>query len=306
MPLIGSQNLLDLPTFNGKVPNDGPRTIPVTADFSVSSVWTLDLSLQTKLKIVGFLQCVFIDNKDSDAPLYIRTSGIRQTVCIPGRSQAYVPLLLSDSPTVELESASGAPMIMHFLNVPMPLHVWSTLTQPALTVDGNGALVVSMPAFDALVSDTGVGPGLDVNVISGGGGGGGGGLRLPADYRALTGDISSTINTNIIVGSPRFYVNAIRLSLSPNAFITPLQVVTVAVKRGATNLIQRTFYPATGIPAGGAGAPFMPALIYEATGLDYWSSVDGENLAIQLTATLSGASPGGMQYTIWGGSGAIP
>lgn len=306
MPIIGTPNLLDLPTFNGKVPNDGPRTIPVPVDFATASVWSLDLSLQTKLKIVGFLQTVFVDNKDSDEPLYIRTDTVRQVICIPGRSQAYVPLLMTDSPSLELESASGLRMLLHFMNTPMPLHVWSTLTQPALTVDGNGALVVQMPAFDALVSDLGTGPGLGVNIISGGGGGGGGGLRLPADYRALTGDISSTTNTNIIAGSPRFYVNAIQLTLAPNAFITPLQVVTVAVKHGSTNMISRTFYPATGIPAGGAGAPAMPAVIFEATGLDYWSPTDGENLAIQLTAALSGASPGGMQYTIWGGSGSVP
>jgi len=305
MPLIGSQNLLDLPTYNGKVPNDGPRTIPVPVDFSVESVWTLDLTLQTKLKIVGFLQSVFVDNKDSDAPLYIRTNTIRQTICIPGRSQAYVPLLLSDSPTVELESASGAPMLLHFLNVPMPLHVWSTVTQPALLVDANGYLQVNVPALDAIISDPdGSGNGLGVHVLSGGGGGGSG-LRLPADYGAFRGSFQSGITANLIIAAPRFYVNSLVMTLDAGAYrsVGTDGAFTVTVYQGGSDKWATTVWLPGTAPAPGA-TTVAPLTLFELYNLDWWSTVDAENLRIGLSASLGGAPA--LRVCVTGGTGSPP
>jgi len=301
---IGSQNLLELGIFNSLVPKEGPKVLPVRVDFSVENSYRLDLTQQTQLAIVAFIQCVFVDNASNPEPLYLQTETSLQRVVIPARSQAFVPLLAVKPPVVLLESAGGVAISLHFLNVPMPLHIWSVVAAPTFAFDDDGYLQVAVPALQALIQDPdGSGNGLGVHVLSGGGGGGGSGLRLPANYRAIRSDHDSTTTINVIAAAPRFYVNAISIYADATAYRTASPgPVTITVYQGISDRINRT------VNFGGAAVaapsqPFALAPILELSGLDWWSDVDGENLRIGLTA---GLSQGYFRCTIWGGSGSVP
>lgn len=305
MPLaLGSGNFLNLGIFNGLVPKDGPRVIPITVDFTTQQTWMLDLTQQTALKIVGYIQCVFVDNSQNGETISIQTQTVRQTVVIPPYSQAFVPLLLVDGPVVNLSSAGGIPIMLHFLNVPMPLEVWSVRVAPVFSFTDNGYLQVSDPALEALIMDPdgGAGPGLAVYDLAGGGGGGTG-LRLPADYRMIRSDLDSAVVGNIIAAAPRFYINSISVYCDPTAFRTASPgPVTFTLYQGGSDLINRTVNLG-GAAVAAVSSPTGPVPLFELSNLDFWSTVDGENLRMGLSA---GLSQGFIRTTIAGGSGTVP
>lgn len=305
MRVFGTQKALELGTFNGLVPADGPKSLPITIDFSVDPVWKVDLTQQTNLKIVNFIQCVFVDNSQNTEPLYIQTETVRQQIVIPPFSQGYVPILAARPPVLNMQTAGGIAITFHFLNVPMPLAIWSVTSPPAYQFDGNGYLQVDSPALSALVQDPdGSGNGMAVHVLSGGGGGGSG-LRLPANYGAVRGQFQTAVTSNLITASPRFYINAISLSLDPLAYRSAGTdgIVTFTIYQGTSEKWVRKVWLPGAIPTPGP-TTVEPVQLLELTNLDYWSTVDSENLRVGLNAALGGSAA--LQVTVMGGAGSPP
>ena len=136
-----------LPVLCNRFPCEGPRTIPVTYDFSSSKNYSTDLkSLMTQGQ-VSEIQAAFIDNSSNNASLTLVVSVQNQTVVIPAGGQAYVMLLVKE-PQFNISSQSTDFAIIHFLNFPVTNQVWMP--------DGSQTQIINFPTNQLVSFNPGV------------------------------------------------------------------------------------------------------------------------------------------------------
>lgn len=155
-------------SFNALIPKGGPRYIPLQMDFTggVTSQ-SFDLVLDEMLKIMEFVQGVFIDNSESEQPLYFTVSNSQQVIKLQPGWQGYFPLLSPNPPRITIQSAGGVVIPIILYNMPLPACAWPSGVSASFNFNSNGQLIVSDPNLDALINDFGQGDALNVNALTG-------------------------------------------------------------------------------------------------------------------------------------------
>jgi hypothetical protein len=114
-----------LPLSIGKTPPEGPKAWSTVLDFTTVAQISMNLDLAS----IGlsFVQSVFVDNSNSNAPLTIVIPGVNQKIVVQAYAQAVFPVL-QIGPTFQFAaSSSGAtPINLSFCNEMMDLMQWST------------------------------------------------------------------------------------------------------------------------------------------------------------------------------------
>ncbi len=151
--------------YNGMVPKEGPKTIPIKVDLTVNTTADIDFSQQNALEQISFIQGVYIDNSNNAAALTLVCQGSGQIIEAPAGAQGYVPLLATLPNKFTVATSGGVIVPLFFYNVPMPAAVWGE-GSGAFQFDVNGYLQVAEPNLDALINTRdGTNPALDVNVV---------------------------------------------------------------------------------------------------------------------------------------------
>lgn len=106
--------------YVGCKPFEGSRSYGVDIDFSVSTDWVISfLGLQYKGQISHVLS-LYIDNLDNPNPVNLYIPATQQNIDVPKNTQAYVPLLATNPPLIQVLGTSPEGIRIEFLNFYMP------------------------------------------------------------------------------------------------------------------------------------------------------------------------------------------
>jgi len=279
-------------TYNLRQSGRGPLAVPLNIDFSIQTVFDVDLSTIQQNNTIDFVQTLYIDNSGGTAPIIIYCPASQQTVNCPPLSQGYFPFLCPQ-PVKFLVSSSGGYQKTQVvcLNFPVQPGVWaasaaavplfqftdpggalitSDVTLLAAGLSGGGYLNVSDVAMDALINTRGIAPALDVNVLFGGGGGGGG---LPTMRAYITTANAPSATTMLFpVAAQSLEVAAIQVWLDPDATVAAGGYIDWQVRddgSAAYNLASGRVYIPAAVPA--MTFPTPGPMLCDITGLNYRS-----------------------------------
>lgn len=146
--------------YNGPIPQEGPKCVPVQLDFSLQNTYQIDFSLIYSRKFITELQAVFIDNSLSTTAFKLIVNGSNQNIVCPAGGQGIFPIFCPNPPKFIAQSTGGVVVACQFLNVPITCLVWNA-TAATFLFTGAGYLETSDVALDALIA----GGMLPVNVL---------------------------------------------------------------------------------------------------------------------------------------------
>jgi len=119
---VSPTNILN--ALYAKQPTEGPRYLPSTFDFTEYVTWVVDYTLVTQNHQVSSIQALYIDNSNNSAAVTFSTSG-GQIITIPAGAQAYMPIILNDTPRFNVTS-TGTKCIILALNFAVLPCVWQS------------------------------------------------------------------------------------------------------------------------------------------------------------------------------------
>lgn len=121
--------------FSALVPAEGPKMLPYTANFPSASSYEVDLTLTMQQTYMSVVQSLFIDASTATAPVSVEVLGTSLTIELEAGSQGFFPLLVpTTGAKFIITSASIKPIILIFINVPVPANVWNVNGQPLSVV----------------------------------------------------------------------------------------------------------------------------------------------------------------------------
>lgn len=116
-----------IPVFNQLVPNEGPRSIFMEMDFSVSDEYTFDLQQEIAQKVIWGVQTFYYDNSDNNSDVVFEADVTGQRMTFQARWQGYRPVLVTSPPKGKFTTSSGSGLFrVLMLNVPMPFGEWNS------------------------------------------------------------------------------------------------------------------------------------------------------------------------------------
>lgn len=113
-------------THNAVLPKAGPLAYPQVLDFTTKSEILVDMGSEITLGHIDFISGVFVDNGLNVNDLEIEVGGIGQRVRIPAGKQAYMPLLIGDSPQLTFRTTANNQLHIPvaILNFPVWPYIW--------------------------------------------------------------------------------------------------------------------------------------------------------------------------------------
>lgn len=126
MSLVNQSQLSVMQINNQRVPNEGPKVIPVTLDFTAADAIAIDLTQFTQSAKIQMIQTVFLDTSGTDTPLSLVFSG-GAPITIKGRMQGYFPATCPNPPKMVFACpGSGVIMTAYLYNIAIAGAVWPT------------------------------------------------------------------------------------------------------------------------------------------------------------------------------------
>ena len=116
------------PIANVIVPQDGPKTVGATADFSNTGSIDIDGQNIIDTHAMEFIQGVFVDNSANAVAFTLLTNTGHKIVVGPNM-QGFYPLLVQNPPrmTATMAQANGRTVGLMFYNVPIMSGSWKTV-----------------------------------------------------------------------------------------------------------------------------------------------------------------------------------
>ena len=118
-----------VPVFNaltGLLPCEGAKAMPFVCDFSVTTEYDFDFTLQKNQGQFSTVQGIYVDNSLNASPLQIEVGGTLQNIVVKKQTAGYYTLLTTGNPTLRLISAGGVVVKVVFINFYVPPTVWDT------------------------------------------------------------------------------------------------------------------------------------------------------------------------------------
>lgn len=120
-----NQNLfVPQPFFNALVPNEGPKGIPFTLDFSAATELDINYQNMQQRGFISEIQGVWIDTKDAGGTFEILVSVSGQRITIPVSRQGYVGLMVPNPPAFQFSCPSGQVRII-LVNFPVNTAIYA-------------------------------------------------------------------------------------------------------------------------------------------------------------------------------------
>lgn len=119
--MAGASQFTRFGTFNAVLPKEGPKTYPFTLDFNTQGQRVIDMQIEVDAKHISYISGGFFDNRLNANPLLIAVERVGQVLAIPAGKQAYMPLLVSDTPVLTLSTtpANGLLIPVFVCNFPV-------------------------------------------------------------------------------------------------------------------------------------------------------------------------------------------
>lgn len=149
-------------TYNGAVPKEGPKVVPLALDFTAAGGYTVDLSNLFSGGQLTVVQTVYADNSANPAPLQFFVPDTQETITFPPFSQGFLPLFFSSTFKLVVTSSGGVKLVAQLLNYNVAPSMWNSNGFPAIGV--GGVQQVSDVILDAAVSDNALNVRLSGNI----------------------------------------------------------------------------------------------------------------------------------------------
>lgn len=137
--------------FNGLAPEELPKGLPYTYDFSTDTAVSFDLQLENTNGIIQMVQSVYVDNSDNNAALTLRFTITGQRLVVPANSQGIWPVIAPLQTQITASTTPAADLRVHIilLNVPMPYTQWGPITvnTGAITAQTEATATAAAPAY---------------------------------------------------------------------------------------------------------------------------------------------------------------
>lgn len=119
--MAGASQFTRFGTFNAVLPKEGPKTYPFTLDFNTIGQRVIDMQIEIDGGHISYVSGGFFDNRLNLNPLVITVERVGQQVSIPAGKQAYLPLLVSDTPVLTFTAtpANGLLVPVFVCNFPV-------------------------------------------------------------------------------------------------------------------------------------------------------------------------------------------
>lgn len=128
--MIISQQGLSTQSVNAqKIPDEGPKSIALTLDFSQATQYTLDLQNLIQRNFISMIQGIFLDNSANGSTLAVSFEGAGQTIKIAPNRQGY-RIVLCPNPVnqITFTSTGGVAVSVNLLNFPVTNSDWPAIT----------------------------------------------------------------------------------------------------------------------------------------------------------------------------------
>lgn len=281
-----SNQFVDVSVFNGLNPKQQPKLMPLSLDFTVNNSWAVDLQNMQSRNMIQEVQSMFVDNSLNSKPVYFTFQQSNASIVCPPFSQGTFPVYAPNPCKLTAVSSGSTSTCMVFLgNMPQPYMVWG-VNQNSATYNGSGALIVSDPLIEALIS---AGALKTANQLTGWSGG-----QYPESVGNQTYRLTKTTTAaqNLITGAPGFYITGFTVQMSGLAVLGAAADVVISFLDNGT-VFDSVFFT---VPAAAAGAERN----IQKRGIYYNSKTAGN-----LTVTLSAVMTTGFAITVEGGTTSI-
>lgn len=133
------QTYVPVGIYNGPIPKEGPKSIPVQANFATVNKYVIDFTLIYNQGFISELQAVWIDNSSNNAAVTLANLSSNQQIVVAAGRQGIYPVLSPNPPVFSATSAGTGNVQFQFLNVPITCLSWPT-SASTFSFDGNGYL----------------------------------------------------------------------------------------------------------------------------------------------------------------------
>jgi hypothetical protein len=205
----GSGSYADVPIFNALVPREGPRAIPLSFDFSVQSLYSVDFSQAVSQGQISMVQSAFIDNSENAATVILTIPSSGQVIKFPASSQGFITLYSANPPRFTVSSSGAGVVGFVISNMATQNMVWPQ----AAALDPSTVAIGSGPGGGSAITPF-VNPTQALFSYSNSGG------PILTDTSAgitVTGAAGASVNANRIAGlTAPFNIEAGFLMIAPN------------------------------------------------------------------------------------------
>ncbi len=116
---INAPNLTCLQLQRDVMPAEGPKAIPINLDFTATTEYDLDYSLQQAQSRFSCVQTIWVDNFGNSAILQIQIPSSQQTLQIPAGVQGYFTVIASNPIRMIFSSTGATRQQVTLLNFPV-------------------------------------------------------------------------------------------------------------------------------------------------------------------------------------------
>lgn len=269
-------NFNPYPVFNGLVPKEGPKTIPLNLDFSLNNSILIDLMLNNQLGQIREVQTIYFDASNATATTFVTVDGSLQTMALPAKSCGYLPLLVPNPPKITFSNSSPSKVNIELLNVPMAAAVWpSTSSTPSFN-PSTGALIVSDPILEASLGTLPLSTNNKAfatnDVLA----------PLYIGTRSSSAQFSTTTPVVIYTGAPGWVLTSLELWMDGNVTQTTSGNIGITVKSGTTSLFTAYAYVLTSPPTLATTTNF-----YKNNNLSLYARATNDALTLTASAALT-------------------
>ncbi|MGH3273585.1 MAG: DUF1859 domain-containing protein [Streptosporangiaceae bacterium] len=150
--------------YNGPIPAEGPKCVPVSVSFATANAAVIDFTLLVAIrKVISEFQALWIDNSQNNQQVSILNQQSGQNIIVPAGFQGTVPIFAPNPPVFNVSSTGNGAVDFIFLNVPVISMNWNAVGAN-FKFDGNGYLEVDDVTLNTLMASVASGAG-QLNVL---------------------------------------------------------------------------------------------------------------------------------------------
>lgn len=227
MSIVSAIHTYDI--HNLKLPQEGPRTVPVVLDFTLASEILIDGSQLADTKKLTIVQGVYIDNSQGQNAISLRADVTNAVITCPAGFQGYFTLI-AINPFKIYATGGNDRIVIYLYNMPISPAVWSASDAPATL---NGSMLVNDYNTSQALSGNMLRTKIVTNVTD---------CTTYAVQAKLT-----TAQAVIMSGTPGFYLNSLRIYARPETTGATANI-TVSIRVGTTVLFAVPLTVQSGAP----------------------------------------------------------
>lgn len=126
--------------FMGAEACEGRKAFRFLLDFSLGLQYLIDFATWINQKTIDSVQGLYVDNSLGTAAVKFTFSGTNQIITVPAGSQAYLPVIVANPPSVVIDCTNAAQQTnLYVLNFFVPPYIWG------------GTQAIDIPALDAII-----------------------------------------------------------------------------------------------------------------------------------------------------------